>query len=113
MYSGRNSLKLNQVDAVVYLVDANDKEIFLESKRELDALLSVEALGNVPFLILGNKIDLPYAASEDEMKYHLGLTNFTTSKGNVSLGDSGVRPHEVFRKMGYDEGFKWMSYYIK
>ncbi|ESR32659.1 hypothetical protein CICLE_v10005438mg [Citrus x clementina] len=85
-----------QVDAVVYLVDAYDKERFAESKRELDALLSDEALANVPFLILGNKIDIPYAASEDELRYHLGLTNFTTGKGKVNLTDSSVRPLEVF-----------------
>ncbi|RVW39916.1 GTP-binding protein SAR1A [Vitis vinifera] len=106
------------VDAVVYLVDAYDKERFAESKRELDALLSDESLANVPFLILGNKIDIPYAASEDELRYHLGLTNFTTGKGKVNLVDSNVRPLEVFmcsivRKMGYGEGFKWVSQYIK
>ncbi|KAJ0254480.1 GTP-binding protein SAR1B [Hirschfeldia incana] len=108
-----------KVDAVVYLVDAYDKERFSESKRELDALLSDEALATVPFLILGNKIDIPYAASEDELRYHLGLTNFTTGKGKVATagGDSGVRPLEVFmcsivRKMGYGEGFKWLSQYI-
>ncbi|KAG7653631.1 Small GTP-binding protein domain [Arabidopsis suecica] len=107
-----------KVDAVVYLVDAYDRERFVESKRELDALLSDEALANVPCLILGNKIDIPYASSEDELSNHLGLTNFTTGKGNVSLEDSGVRPLEVFmcsivRKMGYGEGFKWLSQYIK
>ncbi|MFQ6637214.1 hypothetical protein Gotur_013298 [Gossypium turneri] len=106
------------VDAMVYLVDAYDKERFAESKKELDALLSDEALANVPFLILGNKIDIPYAASEDELRYHLGLTNFTTGKGKVNLADSNVRPLEVFmcsivRKMGYGNGFKWMSQYIK
>ncbi|MBA0853935.1 hypothetical protein Goshw_024143 [Gossypium schwendimanii] len=106
-----------QVDAVVYLVDAYDKERFAESKKELDALLSDESLANVPFLILGNKIDIPYAASEDELRYHLGLSNFTTGKGKVNLADSNVRPLEVFmcsivRKMGYGDGFKWMSQYI-
>lgn len=87
-------------------------------KKELDALLSDESLANVPFLILGNKIDIPYAASEDELRYHLGLSNFTTGKGKVNLTDSNVRPLEVFmcsivRKMGYGEGFKWLSQYIK
>ncbi|KAJ0091765.1 hypothetical protein Patl1_24921 [Pistacia atlantica] len=89
-----------------------------EAKRELDALLSDEALANVPFLILGNKIDIPYAASEDELRFHLGLTNFTTGKGKVNLTESNVRPLEVFmcsivRKMGYGDGFKWLSQYIK
>ncbi|MBA0882048.1 hypothetical protein Goshw_001171, partial [Gossypium schwendimanii] len=113
-----SSLITALVDAVVYLVDAYDKERFAESKKELDALLSDESLANVPFLILGNKIDIPYAASEDELRYHLGLTNFTTGKGKVNLGDSNVRPLEVFmcsivRKMGYGDGFKWVSQYIK
>lgn len=107
-----------QVDAVVYLVDAYDKERFTESKKELDALLSDDSLANVPFLILGNKIDIPYAASEEELRYHLGLSNFTTGKGKVNLVDSNVRPLEVFmcsvvRKMGYGDGFKWVSQYIK
>ncbi|KAJ3699774.1 hypothetical protein LUZ61_003479 [Rhynchospora tenuis] len=111
-------IRLLQVDAVVYLVDAYDKERFAESKRELDALLSDESLGTVPFLILGNKIDIPYAASEEELRYYLGLSNFTTGKGKVNLADSNVRPMEVFmcsvvRKMGYGEGFQWMSQYIK
>ncbi|XP_068659591.1 small COPII coat GTPase SAR1A [Aristolochia californica] len=107
-----------RVDAVVYLVDAFDKERFAESKKELDALLSDDSLASVPFLILGNKIDIPYAASEEELRYHLGLTNFTTGKGKVSLTESNVRPLEVFmcsivRKMGYGDGFKWLSQYIK
>ncbi|KAA8549094.1 hypothetical protein F0562_000778 [Nyssa sinensis] len=84
-----------KVDAVVYLVDAYDKERFAESKKELDALLSDEALADVPFLILGNKIDISYAASEDELVYHLGLNGITTGKGKVNLADSNVRPLET------------------
>ncbi|KZV39935.1 hypothetical protein F511_11315, partial [Dorcoceras hygrometricum] len=79
------------VDAVVYLVDAYDEERSAESKKELDAL--------------------PYAASEDEFRYHLGLTGVTTGKGKVNLM---FCPLEVFmcsivRKTGYGDGFKWVS----
>jgi GTP-binding protein SAR1 len=57
-----------QVDAIVYLVDAADRERFPESKRELDSLLSDDGLSTVPFMVLGNKIDIPTAASEEELR---------------------------------------------
>lgn len=84
------------MDAIVFLVDAADRERFTESKKELDGLLSDDSLSTVPFLVLGNKIDLQYAASEDELKHGLGLTNCTTGKGKVDLKDTGMRPTEVF-----------------
>jgi len=94
------------------------KKDLQRQKKELDALLSDDSLTTVPFLILGNKIDIPYAASEDELRYYLGLSNYTTGKGKVNLSDSNVRAIEVFmcsivRKMGYGEGIKWLSQYIK
>ncbi|XP_071716051.1 small COPII coat GTPase SAR1A-like [Rutidosis leptorrhynchoides] len=108
-----------KVDGVVYLVDANDKERFAESRNELNALLAEESLANVPFLILGNKIDNPYAASEEELRYHMGLSSLSCGKSSkVYVENSSVRPLEVFmcsivRKMGYGDGFKWVSQYIK
>jgi GTP-binding protein SAR1 len=111
-----------QVDAVVYMVDAADGARFAESKAELDALLSDDALAGVPFLVLGNKIDLPHAAPEHDLRRCLGLlvgSCTTAGKGHVDLaGTTGIRPVEVFmcsvaRRMGYGEGFVWMSWYIR
>ena len=105
-----------QVDAVVYMVDTVDRERFSESKAELDGLLGTEGLTDVPFLILANKIDIPQAASEEEVRGALGLHNMTTGKGTVAV-TSGVRPIEIFccsvvKRMGYKEGFQWLSQYI-
>ena len=41
-----------QVDAIVFLVDAVDRERFGESKRELDGLLNDDALAKVGFLLI-------------------------------------------------------------
>eukprot|EP00762_Andalucia_godoyi_P001026 ANDGO_01950.mRNA.1 GTP-binding protein SAR1B len=104
-----------KVDAIVFIVDTYDKKRFAEAKRELDGLLGREELAKVPFLILGNKIDLAGAASEDELRMSLGLSSFTTGKGNVPVKD--VRPMEIFmcsvvKRQGYGEAFRWLAQYL-
>lgn len=103
------------VDAIVFLVDSVDRQRFPESKQELDGLLSSDDLKTIPFLILGNKIDIPRAASEQELRTALGLHQ-TTGKNTKVLND--IRPIEVFmcsvvKRTGYGEGFRWLSSYLK
>ncbi|RZC44451.1 hypothetical protein C5167_037401 [Papaver somniferum] len=105
-----------KVDGVVYLVDACDGERFAESRTELANILKDESLATVPFLVLGNKIDMPQAVSEGDLKYYLGLLH-TTGKGETDFDASVIRPIEVFmcsivRKMGYGDGFRWVSQYL-
>lgn len=76
----------------------------LDSKQ---ALLTTDVLQGVPFLVLGNKIDLPLAASEPQLRDALGLHD-TTGK-EVTERIENQRPVEVFmcsvvRKMGYKDG---------
>lgn len=107
-----------RVDAIVYLVDAADRERFAESRAELSSLLSDDSLADVPFMVLGNKVDIPGAASEDELRYALGLAGQTTGKGKADARALAARPIEIFmcsvvRRMGYGDGFRWVSQFIK
>lgn len=103
------------VDAIVFIIDAFDRSRFEESKKELDTLLTDETLFNCPVLILGNKIDLPGAASEHELRNYYALQ--TTGKGKVPRSDLPGRPLELFmcsilKRQGYGEGFRWLAQYI-
>jgi GTP-binding protein SAR1 len=105
------------VDAIVFFIDAWDRSRFQESKNELDSLLTDEALANCPVLILGNKIDKPGAASEDELRNFFGLYQLTTGKGKISRSELAGRPLELFmcsvlKRQGYGEGFRWLANYI-
>ena len=46
----------------------------------IQSLLTDEQLSNCPVLILGNKIDRPGAASEDEIRTYFGLHGQTTGR---------------------------------
>ena len=60
-------------------------------------LQSLTSWVQVPFLVLGNKIDVPSAASEDELRHALGLASSITGKGKVDLKERpDVRPLEIF-----------------
>lgn len=54
-------------NAIVYVIDASDMLRLPESQQELGSLLENEQIANCPILILGNKTDLPDAASEEEL----------------------------------------------
>ncbi|CEF70802.1 LD39266p [Strongyloides ratti] len=105
------------VDAIVFLVDCADLERIVESKEELLSLLKDEQISSCPILILGNKIDKPNALNEDYLKYHLGITDMTTGKGNIPKKDLITRPMEIFmcsvlKRQGYGEGFRWLAQYL-
>jgi GTP-binding protein SAR1 len=103
------------VDGIVFIVDALDRDRFPESKQELDQLMTDDSLSDVPILVLGNKIDIPQAASEDELRAVLGLRETYGKSG--SSGNSGARPIEVFmcsilKEQGFKDGFEWLAQFL-
>ena len=67
----------------MFLIDCVETARFADSKKELDSLLTDEQLANCPILILGNKIDIAGAVSEEELLSAFGLYGQTTGKGKV------------------------------
>ena len=107
-----------EADAIVFMTDANDRARFEESRGELAGILDDEQVADVPILILGNKIDISGAASEEEVRKVFTLQGVTTGKGKVPKKDLYQRrPIEIFlcsvkKKEGYGEGFQWLSQYL-
>lgn len=102
-----------KIDAIVFLVDASDRTRFEESKREFDNIINSEEVGNVPIVILGNKIDKKEAVREEELRELFGLvakTTFSSQKVEV-LNNKPVELFmcSVIKKTGFKDGFDWLT----
>ncbi|KAG5534345.1 hypothetical protein RHGRI_022465 [Rhododendron griersonianum] len=61
------------VSAIVYVVDAADRDSVPISRTELHELLTKPSLSGIPLLVLGNKIDKSEALSKQALVDQLGL----------------------------------------
>merc|ERR1712196_763915 len=82
---------------------------------QLDALMTDDSLADVPILVLGNKIDVPQAASEEELRAYMGLRETYGKSGSGS--QTRGRPLEVFmcsvlRGQGFKDGFQWLEQFL-
>lgn len=108
---------LVDIHGIFFIVDATDMDRIAEAKAELHAILADGQLDWwIPIVILGNKVDNPIALSEQQLRVVLGVGG-TTGKEEPMVVE-GVRPIEVFmcsvvRKMGYLEGFQWLTHFLK
>ncbi|XP_062220204.1 ADP-ribosylation factor-like protein 8c isoform X1 [Phragmites australis] len=61
------------VSAILYVVDAADRDSVPIAKSELHDLLTKQSLTGIPLLVLGNKIDKSEALSKQALVDQLGL----------------------------------------
>jgi len=60
-------------DAVIFMIDSNDRERITEANNELCNMMSEDLLRTVPLLIMANKQDLPNALTPFQVAVDLGL----------------------------------------
>ncbi|KAJ7964469.1 putative ADP-ribosylation factor [Quillaja saponaria] len=65
------------VSAILYVVDAADRDSIPISRSELHDLLTKPSLSGIPLLVLGNKIDKSEALSKQALVDQLGLESIT------------------------------------
>jgi len=98
---------LLDANALVFMLDSNDRSRFQEARDELWHLYGNPAFKDTPICVLCNKQDIPGAASRDECIIALGLTG-------VALGGKGENMIQVFdcsvsQGTGYQAAFKWIA----
>ena len=97
------------VDCLFFVVDAANSSRFAEVKEELLGVLAMPELAEIPVAILGNKIDMKGAVSEEELRDALDLNSIFAKE---------TRPIELFmtsvaKKTGYPKALEWVDKLIK
>merc|ERR1711862_993891 len=62
-------------DAIVFVVDSNDRDRIEDAREELCKFLSEDDLADASLLVLANKQDLPNAMTAAQVTDELGLHN--------------------------------------
>ena len=102
-----------KVDAIVYIVDSANPSRFEESKAEFDEVIGTPDLGDIPILILGNKVDKKGSVTEEELRQAFGLIN-QTPYGMEPVNSIQGKPIKLLmcaiaKKFGFMEGFEWLE----
>ena len=57
----------DKINAIIFVVDASDRERIQKAQEELHRVISDEELAGAPVLVFANKQDVPGAMTEEEM----------------------------------------------
>ena len=96
-------------NAIIFIVDAAQAERLNECRDELKNIFNETTAKSVPILILGNKIDIRSAVSEEDLIESLGIREqlLKDNKRKVALFMCSIA-----KKMGYKEGLLWLDYLL-
>ncbi len=91
----------NNADAVIYVIDSNDRERINEAAEVLHYMLKSDELSNSALLVFANKQDLPNAMSTSEIVQKLGLNHMGNREWRVQAccAQSGDGLYEGFESL--------------
>ena len=99
------------VDGIIFMVDAADINRLQEAKAELDSLLVMPELKDVPVVVFGNKVDKKEALKEEEFREVMNLPfHLTKGKDSGNYNPGAKANIEIFMcsvkaRAGYSDGF--------
>eukprot|EP00761_Pharyngomonas_kirbyi_P012723 gb/GECH01012750.1/.p1 GENE.gb/GECH01012750.1/~~gb/GECH01012750.1/.p1 ORF type:complete len:187 (+),score=33.69 gb/GECH01012750.1/:1-561(+) len=93
--------------AVIWVVDAADRERLAESRDELMNVLNDDTMDANILLVYANKQDLPHALSPDEIAHQLRL------KQNMPRMKWWIQPSCATSGDGIVEGLEWLRSTVK
>lgn len=109
--------KGNVMDAIVYIVDSTDRELFPSVRQELRDMAVSEDLVSANLLVLANKTDLKGAVSLQELWDELSLGNLGPGEQpeRVNLGflRATALPICVTSGQGCQEALDWVANVLK
>ena len=105
------------MDAIVYIVDSTDRELFPSVRQELRDMAVSEDLVSANLLVLPNKTDLEGAVSVEELWDELSLGNLGPGEQpeRVNLGflRATVLPICATSGQGCQEALDWVANVVK
>ena len=88
-------------DVVIFVVDVSDPSKLPTAQAELSVLLANDAINHIPFLILGNKIDVNPHLNEVELIQGLLLTDVVKTPWIVM-------PISAIKSVGIESVIEWL-----
>ena len=97
---------LTGTQALIYVVDSNDRERVRKAAQELHKIMLDHAMRNACLLVYANKSDLPHALNKAQLKDELQLDQLGAREWHIqqSCATSGT---------GLWDGLKWLASNVK
>jgi len=93
----------NNTDALIFVVDSNDRSRIEEAKGELKRLLEEEQLRDIAVLVYANKMDLPNSMSNNEVVDKLDLRRLAGHRHWLCHSSCATDGQGLY------EGLEWLS----